>query len=137
MPDDRTVKKALLRKPDGRRKARRTKLKWLDCTENDLQSMGVKRHGKKAEDRCVSATILKQAWLDYKDRMSVNKKIVKTVLNKTALDEGLLYSATGKETHLGERTGTACHEQRTNEPAVVKSNVVECELMLKVKRRTQ
>jgi hypothetical protein len=32
--------------------------------ENDLQSMGVKRHGKKAEDGSVSAIILKKAWLE-------------------------------------------------------------------------
>jgi len=51
--------------------------------------------------------------------MSV-KKIVKTALDKTALDEGLLYGATGKETHLGGRTGTsAYHEQSTNKPAKV------------------
>jgi hypothetical protein len=40
--DDRTVKKVFLGKPDGRRKAGRPKLRWLDCTENDLKSMGVK-----------------------------------------------------------------------------------------------
>jgi hypothetical protein len=51
--------------------------------------------------------------------MSVKKK-VKTALDKTALDEGLLYDATGKEIHLGGRTGTsACHEQSTNKPAKV------------------
>ena len=62
--------------------------------------------------------------------MSVKKR-VKTVLDKTALDEGLLYSATGKETHLVGRTGTsACHEQITNKPAKVRSSVVECDLML-------
>jgi hypothetical protein len=43
MPDDRTVKKVFLGKPDGRRKAERPKLKWLDCIENDLKSMDVKR----------------------------------------------------------------------------------------------
>jgi hypothetical protein len=69
--------------------------------------------------------------------MPVKKMIAKAVLDKTALDEGLLYSSTGKETHLGERKGTACHEQSTNEQATAKSNVAECELMLKVKRPTQ
>jgi hypothetical protein len=43
MSDDRTVKKVILGKPDGRRKARRPKLRWLDCTENNLKRMGVKR----------------------------------------------------------------------------------------------
>jgi hypothetical protein len=30
MSDERTVKKAILREPDGRRKATRPKLRWLD-----------------------------------------------------------------------------------------------------------
>jgi hypothetical protein len=50
MSDDRTVKKVFLGKPDGRRQAGRPKLRWLDCIENDLKSMGVKRWRKKAED---------------------------------------------------------------------------------------
>jgi hypothetical protein len=58
--DDGSVKKAFLGKPDGRRKAGRPKLGWLDCIENDLKSMGVKRWRKKAEDICV-AIILKEA----------------------------------------------------------------------------
>jgi hypothetical protein len=43
MPDDRTVKNVLLGKPYGRRTAGRPKLRWLDCIENDLISMGVKK----------------------------------------------------------------------------------------------
>jgi hypothetical protein len=42
MSDDRTVKKIFLRKPDGRRKAGRLKLRWFDCIENDLKLVGVK-----------------------------------------------------------------------------------------------
>jgi hypothetical protein len=37
MSDDRTIKKVFLGKPDRRRKAGRPKLRWLDCTENDLK----------------------------------------------------------------------------------------------------
>lgn len=37
------------------------KLKWLDCSENDTKSMGVKGYRKKAEDRSVWAIILKEA----------------------------------------------------------------------------
>jgi hypothetical protein len=37
MSDDRTVKKVILGKPDGRRKAGRPKLRWLESTENDLK----------------------------------------------------------------------------------------------------
>jgi hypothetical protein len=61
MSDGRAVKKAFLGKPDGRRKAGRPKLRWLDCTENDQKSMAVKRCRKKAEDRSVWAVILKEA----------------------------------------------------------------------------
>jgi hypothetical protein len=52
MSDFRSVKKVFLGKPDGRRKAGRPKLRWLDCIENDLKSMVVKRWKMKAEDRC-------------------------------------------------------------------------------------
>jgi len=41
--DDRTVKTVFVGKPDGRRKAGRLKLRWLDCTENYLKTMGAKR----------------------------------------------------------------------------------------------
>jgi hypothetical protein len=60
MSDGRTVKKVFVGIPDGRRKAGRPKLRWLDCTENDLKSMGVKRWRKKAEDRSAWAIIVKE-----------------------------------------------------------------------------
>jgi hypothetical protein len=53
MSVDRTIKKVFLGKPGGRRKAGRPKLRWLDCIENDLKSMSVKRWRKKAEDICM------------------------------------------------------------------------------------
>ena len=37
MSDDRTVKKVFLGKLDGRRKAGRPKLRWLNCIGNDLK----------------------------------------------------------------------------------------------------
>jgi hypothetical protein len=40
--DDMTEKKVFLGKPDGRRKAGRSKLSWLDFSDNDLKSMDVK-----------------------------------------------------------------------------------------------
>lgn len=46
---------------DGRRKAGRPKLRWLGCIENDMESMGVERSRKKAEDRSVCVTTLKKA----------------------------------------------------------------------------
>jgi hypothetical protein len=41
--DDRTLKKAFLGKSDGRRKAERPTLGWLDFIQNDVKSMDVKR----------------------------------------------------------------------------------------------
>jgi hypothetical protein len=51
MSDDMTVKKAFLGKSDGRGKAERPTLRWLDFIENDLKSVDVKR--RKSEDICV------------------------------------------------------------------------------------
>lgn len=50
---DRTVKKAFLGKLDGRRKAERPPLRWLDFIENDLKSMDAKRWRKKSDDICT------------------------------------------------------------------------------------
>jgi hypothetical protein len=50
-----------LRRPDGRRKVGRPKLKWIDCIEDDLKSMVVRRWWKKAKDRSVWAIILKES----------------------------------------------------------------------------
>jgi len=50
MSVDRTIKKVFLGKADGQRKPGRPKLRWLDCIENDLKSMGLKRCEKKTED---------------------------------------------------------------------------------------
>jgi hypothetical protein len=61
MSNDRTVKKVILGKPDGKRKVGRPKLRWLDCIENDLKSTDVKSWRKKAEDTSVWAIILKKA----------------------------------------------------------------------------
>ena len=56
MSDDRAVKKS-----DGRRKAERPKLRWLDCIANNLKSMGVKKWRNKPENRLMWAVILKEA----------------------------------------------------------------------------
>ena len=40
---------------------RKTKLRWLDCSENDLKLTGIQRLRKKAEDRHVWAIILKES----------------------------------------------------------------------------
>jgi hypothetical protein len=49
--DDRTVKKTFLGKSDGRRKAEKPTLRWLDFIENDLKSMDVERW--KSDDICI------------------------------------------------------------------------------------
>jgi hypothetical protein len=61
MPDDRAAEKVFLGKPDGRRKAGRPNLRWLDRSENYLKSMDVKSWRTKAEDGSVWAVVLKQA----------------------------------------------------------------------------
>jgi hypothetical protein len=58
--DDRTIKTVFLRKLGGKRKVGRPKLRWLDCIENDLKFVGVKRWRKKAEDRSAWAITLKE-----------------------------------------------------------------------------
>jgi hypothetical protein len=55
MSDDKTVKEVFLGKPAGRAKTGRPKLRRLDCTENDLISIGVKRRRKNADDRSAWA----------------------------------------------------------------------------------
>jgi hypothetical protein len=60
MSDDRIVKTVFVGKTDGSRKAGRPKLRWLDCIENDLKSMSVKRWRKTAEDRSVCAIVVKE-----------------------------------------------------------------------------
>jgi hypothetical protein len=48
-------------KPDGRTKAGRPKLKWLNRIKYDMKSMGVKRWRKKVEDRSVWDVVLTEA----------------------------------------------------------------------------
>jgi hypothetical protein len=56
MPHGRTVKKLCLGKPEGRRITGRPKLRWLDCIENDLKWMGVKRWRKKGGERSAGVS---------------------------------------------------------------------------------
>jgi hypothetical protein len=74
MSDDRTVKNVFLGKPDGKRKAGKPKLRWLNCLENDAKSMGVKRW-KKAEDRSVWAAVLNEALVKLYGPYVSTKKI--------------------------------------------------------------
>jgi hypothetical protein len=55
------VKRVVLGNPGGRRKPGRPKLRWLDCVEDDLKTLGVRRWRKRAEDREEWAITLKEA----------------------------------------------------------------------------
>jgi hypothetical protein len=59
--DDRTAKKIFLGKRNGIRQAGRPTLWWLGSTANGMQSTGVTRWSKIAEDISVTSIILKQA----------------------------------------------------------------------------
>jgi hypothetical protein len=93
MPDDTNVNNVFMGKPDGRRKAERPKLRWLDCAENDLESMDVKRWRKKAEGRSVRAIIVKEALVklqgphvneeEEKNSFSQNRAIYEVITKNT------------------------------------------------------
>jgi len=53
MCDDSNGKKVFLGKSDGRRKAGGPKLRWFNCVESDLKSIGIKRWKKKSKNRSV------------------------------------------------------------------------------------
>jgi hypothetical protein len=59
MDDERMVKRVFLGNPEGRRKPGRPRLRWLDCVEDDLKTLGVRRSRKMAEDSEEWAIILK------------------------------------------------------------------------------
>jgi hypothetical protein len=61
MDDEIMVKIVFLGNPEGRRKPIRPRLRWLDCVEDDLKTLGVRRWRKKAEDHEEWAIILKEA----------------------------------------------------------------------------
>jgi hypothetical protein len=60
MDDERMVKRVFLGNPGGRWKPRRPRLRWLDCVEDDLKTLVVRRWRKRAEDREEWAVILKE-----------------------------------------------------------------------------
>jgi hypothetical protein len=61
MDDERMVKIAFLGNPGGRRKPGRPRLRWLNCMEDDLKTLEVRRWRKRAEDCEEWAMILKEA----------------------------------------------------------------------------
>jgi hypothetical protein len=61
MDDERLVKRVFLENPGERRKPGRPRLRWLDCVEDDLKTLGLRIWRKNAEDREEWAIILKEA----------------------------------------------------------------------------
>jgi hypothetical protein len=61
IPNTRTPAKIEFNSLKHEFQAGRPPLRWSDCTETDLKSMGVQRWRKKAEDRSLSAIILEEA----------------------------------------------------------------------------
>jgi hypothetical protein len=61
MDGERMVKRGLLGNPVGRRKRRRPRLRWLDCVEDDLKALGMRRWRKRVEYHEEWAIILKEA----------------------------------------------------------------------------
>jgi hypothetical protein len=61
MDQRRVVKKIFESKPEGRRKAGRPRLRWLDDVENDLRVVKVKRWRKRAQTREEWASVIKEA----------------------------------------------------------------------------
>jgi hypothetical protein len=74
MSDDRAVKIVFLGKPDRRRKARRPKLRWLDCFENDLKWMGVKRWVDESRRQVCMGYHSEGAVVNCKDLVPMKKK---------------------------------------------------------------
>jgi hypothetical protein len=60
MYDEMMVKRVFLGNPGRRMKPGRPRLRWLDCVENDLKTLRVRRWRKRAEDREEWAIILKE-----------------------------------------------------------------------------
>ena len=61
MNNDRTLEKIFNTKPDGVRRAGRTKLRWKDGIDQDMRILEVKNWNKVALDRGEWAKLLKKA----------------------------------------------------------------------------
>jgi hypothetical protein len=75
MCDEEVLNKVFMGKPEGRRKAERPELRWLDCMEKWSQSMGVKKWRKKSEDICMGCHSDRGTGYTLKDRVPRKKKM--------------------------------------------------------------
>lgn len=61
MEDERMAKMIFTGTLEGKRDRGRPRLRWLDCIEEDLRKVGIRRWRKRAEDRSDWAIVLKEA----------------------------------------------------------------------------
>ncbi|KAJ4438800.1 hypothetical protein ANN_14752 [Periplaneta americana] len=61
MEDERMAKMILTGTLEGKRDRGRPRLRWLDCIEEDLRKVGIRRWRKRAEDRSDWGVVLKEA----------------------------------------------------------------------------
>jgi len=74
MSDDRIVKKGFLGETDGRRKAGKPKLRWLDCPEN-VRNRWASGDGKRKQKASLyRLSCRSRRWINFKDHMSVKKE---------------------------------------------------------------
>jgi hypothetical protein len=64
-------------------------LRWLDCVEDDLKTLGVRRWRKRAQDREEWAITLRRQWLNNKNCMPEKKKKI-PYTQETAIHTRLL-----------------------------------------------
>jgi hypothetical protein len=55
------VKEVFESKPEGSRRMRKPRLRWLECLEKDSQEMKIKRRRQKSVDREEWAPVIKEA----------------------------------------------------------------------------
>jgi hypothetical protein len=61
------MKRVFLGNPGGRRKPGTPSLRWLDCVEDDLKTLGARRCWKRADDHEEWAIILKEAMVKLQE----------------------------------------------------------------------
>jgi hypothetical protein len=83
MEDERMVKTVFLGNSGRRRKHIRPRLGWLDCVEDDLKTMGVRRWRKSVEDCEEWAIILKEAMVKLQ-KLYAKEEVAKQNLSSSS-----------------------------------------------------